>query len=702
MDEQHLYRQEFLIKLVDIIYANLGDENFGAKELAKAAGMSQRKLSHKLQTIKKTSACRFICETRLQRAMEMLQKEDVTASEVAYKVGFASPTYFNKCFHEFFGFPPGKIKKEGIDNLQELIPVKIRSYNLPGRSFLLKVGYAFAGLLILTVLYLTVTYSSPEKTAANASSSSSIKPERSIAVLPFLNDSPDKENEYFCNGIMEEILNQLQKISDLKVKSRTSVERYRNRNKDIKVIGHELGVSFILEGSARKIVDNLRITAQLIDIKSGNHLWSETYDGKYTTKIFEFQSNVAKRVAASLSAIITPNEEKRIDAKPTKDLLAHSLLMRGDEMINKWWAASDSQYLRIGINFFNEALKIDPDYLDALVGKGGAYSLAGKYDSAMIYYEKVIKIDGEDRYVLGGLGEIYMGSYMTDSAVKYFQKLVEVSPNDPYSNIGLGRVLVVGQFDVIKGLPFLQKAIEIGGNSLSEPLLYIGNAYFIIGEYTKALKYFKKTLLLEPSWCGINRFYSNILFIQGRYQEALNFLDSIQNFSPCQNSSDVMRFYYYTFQRDFKNAEVYYNKSLNSGKSYFNECEIYLDVYFNYLLKETGRKNEAVKRINNSIKRYETDMMNFNRQWSGMNSRIDKLLLAASYAMLGENKKALDYLSQLEKFGLFEYPITLAFPGFDNLRNNPEFKAIVKRIEDQRAAVREKVGEMEDSGELNL
>jgi tetratricopeptide (TPR) repeat protein len=163
-----------------------------------------------------------------------------------------------------------------------------------------------------------------------------------------------------------------------------------------------------------------------------------------------------------------------------------------------------------------------------------------------------------------------------------------------------------------------------------------------------------------------------------------------------------MRFYYYTFQRNFKNAEIYYNKSLNSGKSYFNEYEIYLDVYFNYLLKETGRKNEAVKRINNSIKRYEADMMNFNLQWSGMNSRIDKLLLAASYAMLGENKKALDYLSQLEKFGLFEYPITLAFPGFDNLRNNPAFKAIVKHIEDQRAAVRERVREMEDSGELNL
>ena len=87
---------------------------------------------------------------------------------------------------------------------------------------------------------------------------------------------------------------------------------------------------------------------------------------------------------------------------------------------------------------------------------------------------------------------------------------------------------------------------------------------------------------------------------------------------------------------------------------------------------------------------------------NGVQLSIIRLKLASSYAMLGENEKALDYLSQLEKFGLFEYPITLAFPGFDNLRNNPAFKAIVKHIEDQRAAVRERVREMEDSGELNL
>ena len=124
--------------------------------------------------------------------------------------------------------------------------------------------------------------------------------DKSIAVLPFLNDSPDPDNEYFCNGMFDEIITHLQKIADLRVKSRTSVEQYRNPSQDITIIGAELGVSFLVEGSVRKAGDDLRITAQLIDVKTGDHLWSETYDGKYTDKIFEFQSKIAKQVAASL------------------------------------------------------------------------------------------------------------------------------------------------------------------------------------------------------------------------------------------------------------------------------------------------------------------------------------------------------------------------------------------------------------------
>jgi tetratricopeptide (TPR) repeat protein len=274
---------------------------------------------------------------------------------------------------------------------------------------------------------------------------------------------------------------------------------------------------------------------------------------------------------------------------------------------------------------------------------------------------------------------------------------VDVSPNNEWANLYLGQELVFGQNNVIKGLPFLQKSYDLGGNRRGNFVLPIGYAYFWIGEYPKALKYIKETLSLEL-WCGMVQDYYNILYVQGNYNGALNFLDSIQNYTPCESSCDLMRFYYYTSKRDFKKAEIYYKKVLDTGTAQRKWELDYYSANFNYFLKETGRKNEALKGLNSSVKYFETDILKVH----GVDLARDRLQLAASYAMLGENEKALDYLSQLEKYGLFEYPITLSFPGFDNLRNDPEFKAIVKRIEDQRAAVREKVREMEQSGELHL
>jgi tetratricopeptide (TPR) repeat protein len=208
----------------------------------------------------------------------------------------------------------------------------------------------------------------------------------------------------------------------------------------------------------------------------------------------------------------------------------------------------------------------------------------------------------------------------------------------------------------------------------------------------------RETLLLETTWCGIDQDYCNVLYIQGNYKEALNFLDSIQNFTTCKKACDIMRFYYHTLQKDFKKAEGYSKQALDAAQDVFIQGDRYYDIYFNYLLKETGRENEAIKGLKNSIKYYEAEIL----KTYGVQLSIVRLKLAASYAILGENEKALEYLSQLEKFGLFEYPITLAFPGFDNLRKDPEFKAIIRRIGDQRAALREKVREMEQSGELNL
>jgi TolB-like protein/Tfp pilus assembly protein PilF len=519
--------------------------------------------------------------------------------------------------------------------------------------------------------------------------------DKSIAVLPFVNDSPDKENEYFCNGMMEEILNQLQKISDLRVKARTSVEKYRNPDKDIKVIGHELGVSLIMEGSVRKIGDDLRITAQLIDAKTGDHLWSETYDGKYTSDIFEFQSNVAKKVAASLNVVITPKEEKRIDIKPTTEMLAHDLVMKGNEMVSKWHYTHDSLNLKLALNLFNQALEIDHEYIEALDGKNQIFAETVNYDSVMFYCNRIQEIDPDYSGGPAGKGLYYMYSNKPDSAFKYYQKAIELAPNDLWLNLGMGQLLILFRNEVVKGLPYYQKAYDLGGDSWAEINENIAYVYFNIGDYPKVLKYLKNSLSLR-SECELYIQYDYILLIQGKYDEALHILDSICSVNACEQKCDIMKFWIYTMQKEFEKAEKSYNKAVNAGYKR-NEDD---DLYIAYLYNEIGRKKEALSILNNSIKLDENSLKGNLSRWSPY---ISNLRLAAAHAILDENKKALKYLSELEKSGHPQQFYTInTFPGFDKLRNDPEFKAIVKRIEDQRAAVRQMVREMEQRGDLHL
>ena len=548
------------------------------------------------------------------------------------------------------------------------------------------------GLILLIVIVITVLFF----TKIIGSGKQIEQLEKSIAVLPFVDDSPDKDNEYFCNGMMEEILNQLQKIGDLKVKARTSSEMYRNPNKDIKVIGKELGVSLIMEGSVRKVGDDLRIAAQLIDAKTGNHLWSEIYDGKYTTEIFEFQSNIAKKVAASLNAVITPQESEKIEAKSMTDIVAYDLLMRGHEMVRKFRYTRDSTLLKLALNLFDQSLKIYPKYINAFTGKGLVYIETGQYDSALYYCRKIGEIDPDNFEYAHGIGLIYMYSNNFDSAFKYHQKANELKPNDPWINLSLGQLLLFAGNEVIKALPYYQMAYVLGGDLFAEINEQVASPFFLIGDYTTALKYDHNALFLR-SECSIIKQYVHCYLNQKEYNKAFELLDSLGRVTTCSQVCDIIRSRVYVYLKDYVKAEEFYKKAINSGYKQTKDDEIYLGC----ILIETGRKKEAISVLKKTIESDEdTSAMVPYRKFE---EKPIKYRLVAAYAMIGDYKKALGYLSELEKFGFFEYPVVLnTFPGFDNLHNDPEFKAIVKRIEDGKASLREQVKQMELRGEIDL
>src|SRR5262245_37471673 len=191
-------------------------------------------------------------------------------------------------------------------------------------------------------------------------------PDKSIAVLPFENLSEEKQNEYFADGVQDEILTDLAKIADLKVISRTSVMQYKSGlARNLRNIGEELGVAHVLEGSVQRTANKVRVNAQLIDARNDAHLWAQTYD-RDLADVFAIQSEIAKAIADQLQAKLSPNERKAIEQPPTADLAAFDLYSRAKSLLlTANLSATRDPDLRKAIELLDEAVKRDPSFFDA-------------------------------------------------------------------------------------------------------------------------------------------------------------------------------------------------------------------------------------------------------------------------------------------------------------------------------------------------
>ena len=452
-----------------------------------------------------------------------------------------------------------------------------------------------------------------------------------------------------------------------------------------------------MEGSVRKVENKLRVTVQVINAKTGNHVWAETYDGKYSTAIFEFQSNVAKRVAISLKAAITPKESKRIDIRPTADILAYDFSQRGWEMAKNWLHnIQDSLSLILARNLFNRALEIDPEYIDAWTGRVWIYRSLGNYDSVKICCKKMMEINPESPASYLAMSNMYMDFNQIDSTALYLQKAIELVPNEPWNNELMGEFLSFYKNDVPEGLKYFQKAYDLGLDTDPEINQLIGEAFVQIGDYKKGLEYFKKALTLKVE-CDYIVKYSLCLLFQGKFNNAHGFLDSICSITPCGERCDIIRFFIYTTQKNFSRAEEFYNKVFKVNLRP-NEND---SIYIAYLFRETGRKKQATTILHSLIDADRKRQSDPNT--STYLLRIITLRLAAEYAMLDDKKETLKYLSELEKSWLVELPCSVrTFPGFDDLRDNREFNTILNNIAEKKAFLRVRVREMELRGELNL
>ncbi|HJM10818.1 MAG TPA: tetratricopeptide repeat protein, partial [Candidatus Marinimicrobia bacterium] len=246
--------------------------------------------------------------------------------------------------------------------------------------------------------------------------------ERSIAVLPFDNLSDSKEDEYFSDGITEEIITQLSKVSELLVISRTSVLQYKGTTKTIREIGEELGVAAILEGSVRRDGDNLRITGQLIDTDNDQHLWADTYDRRMEN-IFQIQTDVATRIAEALDARISRLEKRSMATVPTQNVEAYTLYLKGKtEYFNYTYEGFEKS-----IDYYKQALKLDPSYALAYSGMGDSYGQMFLDNQDELYSELSIQSSEKALSINKDLAEGYKARALISSYLGRISEAIDMN-----------------------------------------------------------------------------------------------------------------------------------------------------------------------------------------------------------------------------------------------------------------------------------
>jgi serine/threonine-protein kinase len=233
---------------------------------------------------------------------------------------------------------------------------------------------------IIVVLLVAITWLAVDKFLWTDGETRITEDKRSVAVIPFQNMSQDAVNEPFTIGIHDDLLTQISRIGSIKTISRTSVLRYRDTTKTIPEIAQELGVATILEGGVQRAGDRVRINAQLIDAATDEHLWAETYDRELSaTNIFAIQSEIALAIAEALQATLTVDEQQRLDNVPTRSIAALERYFVGKQMLE----GRNTESLLAAIDYFQQVIKLDPDFALAYSGLADAYMLLPEYTAAV-------------------------------------------------------------------------------------------------------------------------------------------------------------------------------------------------------------------------------------------------------------------------------------------------------------------------------
>ncbi len=348
---------------------------------------------------------------------------------------------------------------------------------------------------------------------------------RRIAVLPLTNISPDPKDEYFADGMTEELISTLSKIADLRVIARTSVMRYKGATRPIVEIGRELNVGTLLEGSVRKIGNRIRITAQLVDSKSEEHLWSHEYD-RDLEDVFGIQSDIAQRIAKALKVQILKREKAGIEKRATGSAEAYALYLKGRYFLNKRTREGSEK----AIQYFEQALQRDPEYALVYTGLADSYAILALFEflppkeafpKARAAAEKALGLDNSLAEAHTSLAVVKF-QYDRDwsGAEREFRAAIELNPNYASAHESYANLLkALGRFD--EALAETNRAQELDPLSLSVNTGG-GHVLYLSRQYDRAIEQYRKALGLDPGFVQAHLWFGRPYLEKGMFKEAIS------------------------------------------------------------------------------------------------------------------------------------------------------------------------------------
>jgi adenylate cyclase len=453
----------------------------------------------------------------------------------------------------------------------------------------------------------------------------------SIAVLPFKNLSNKIENEYFSDGITEEIIAHLSRFGDLHVISRTSVMQYKNSEKNVRDIGEELKVGKILEGSVRRDQNNVRIVAQLIDAQTDKYLWTETYD-ENLTQIFAIQSAVAEKIAMSLKMNISHAEHEQMQKKATTSLKAYDLNLKGRYHLNKRMPDD----LNKGITYFIKALEIDPEYAVAYSGLADSYMILGNYD-------------------------LLIPKEAFEKAREAAVSAIELDPDLAEAHTSLAFVKIHYEHDWHAAERGFKKAMELDPGY---PMAYCYYASFLTAQkrFSEAKDYRQKALELDPLSTAILLEKGLELYFERNFAQAIMHCEALVKIDP------LLVLAYIPLAGAYINQEKY-DKTLEmlSWASVFSKGNPIIVAALGYAYALSGRTEDAQNMVELLIERSQ-------------NEYVSPFWLAVTYVGLNNHEEAIKCLEQAyeERDGAIIYLDVI--PVFDPLRGDERFGELLGKI----------------------